>query len=371
MRPRKPGPGLFGALAAAFAFYALACSPARGPSPQVAEPPASSEAPRRALTIYSPHAADMTDFVVAEFRRRTGIRARVVSAGTGALIDRLRSEAAEPEADVFWGGGVDSLDSSRSLFSPYRSREDAAVPAEFKDRDYLWNGFSVLPIVLLYNARLVPPSRAPRGWRDLADPYFRGRVAFADPASSGSSYTALVTFLAALSAPRAGTAEGPIGSAESWAFADALAASLRGSTLAESRYVYEGVAAGEWFAGISFETAVLDLARAGSDVRLVYPREGTTAVPDGVAVVAGAPRRAEAEAFVDFVLGKDVQAVVSRRWLRRSVRKDVPAPAAAPPLSELVLVEYPRAAAVRDRGRVLSEWERRLDRAAGVPTSRP
>jgi iron(III) transport system substrate-binding protein len=361
MSPRIRPPFVLSVLLIAAAAAAVSCGAFKAPQ--------DPEAGRRRLVVYSPHPAELIAAVVKEFRQRTGIEATVVSAGTGELIDRMRSPAVDEglRADVLWGGGAESLDAVRDLFVPYRSREAEAVPAELKDPEGRWTGFSLVPIVIIYNEALVPPSEAPRSWRDLARPFFKGRVAFADPARSGSAYTALATMLRALSVPVSGAADGLPGSAESWAFADALIAAIGGEPVAESERVYGGVAAGEWFAGISFESAALSLRAAGAGIGIVYPAEGTSAVPDGVAVAASARNRAEAEAFVDFVLGRDVQGVVAERWFRRSVRTDAAPPPGVPPLSALKTVPYERSTAGREKDRVLAEWRRRLELA----TSRP
>ncbi len=310
----------------------------------------------------------MTSLVVKEFRQRTGIPVTVVSGGTGELLSRLRAEASAPRADVLWGGGVESLDADRSLFQPYVSESGDAIPAGFKDPAGYWTGFSVIPMVILYNGRLVPRSEAPRGWSDLTRPLFRGRIAFADPEKSGSAYTALIAMLTAMSASPPGTdipaggAGSLLGDAAAWDFLRALMPSLEEGILPQSESVYAGVAAGEWFAGISFETAALALMRTGSDLALVYPAEGTAALPDGVALVADAPNGEDGRRFIDFVLSRDVQRVVSERWSRRSVRQDVPPPASAPALGDLNLLPYDRAAAARAKPAVLAEWSRIRDR---------
>lgn len=310
------------------------------------------------LVVYSPHPEDIIDFVVKEFRQRSGIRVRAVAGGTGELLARLRKESAAPQADVFWGGGVESLDGARDLFSPYRSPEGDSVPAEFKDPGGYWTGLSVLPTVILYNTRLVPRRAAPRSWKDLVGPYFRGRVAYADPARSGSAYTALVTMLIALSPPSSVAPGGALGSTVSWDYVSRLKrVAMGGVSIPESEAVFGGVAVGEWFAGISVEPSVLALMKKGSDVAVVYPEEGTSAVADGVAIVSGGSHRREAEAFVDFVLGADAQSVIAARWFRRSVRSDLPAPPGAPSLSEIPLVPYDRQVAAREKGRILSLWE--------------
>ena len=339
-----------------FPFLLLSCQrQTEAPAPSVL----------RRLTVYSPHPSDMTDFVVKEFRQRTGIVVTVVSGGTGELLEHLQRDAKGPNedptpgADVLWGGGVESLDTDKDLFEPYVSSEDSAIPGIFKDPQHRWTGFSVIPMTIIYNSRLVSSSQAPQSWSDLVRPLFRGRLAFADPVKSGSAYTALVTILRAESVQRSPTIS-PIGSAEAWSFIDQLALALGKKTLDQSEGVYRGVAAGEYFAGISFETAALTLIKGGSDIALVYPKEGTSALPDGVALVLGAPHEAEGRQFIDFVLSRDVQAVVSDRWCRRSVRTDVAAPQSALPLEKIHLIPYDRVVASRSKGRILYEWKLRL-----------
>ena len=60
---------------------------------------------------------------------------------------------------------------------------------------------SSLPVVLIYNTRLLAPEQL-TGWQDLFRPELRGRIAFADPGVSGSSFTGLVTMLHALGGDR-------------------------------------------------------------------------------------------------------------------------------------------------------------------------
>ena len=88
----------------------------------------------------------------------------------------------------------------------------------------------------------------------------------------------------------------------------------------------------DFFAGITFENYALTLKKIGSNVGCRFPREGTSAVPDGIALVRGARREEEAKRFIDFALGKDVQTLLGARWERRSVRDD--SDAAIPPAGE-------------------------------------
>jgi len=113
--------------------------------------------------------------------------------------------------------------------------------------------------------------------------------------------------------------------------------------------VYRGVASGEYLAGVTYENAGAESRRLGSDVRLVYPADGTSAVPDGVAILRGAPHPGAARRFVDFALGADVAGVVAARFGRRSARLDSPVPDGLPPFESIRLLDYDFDAAVSRR----------------------
>ena len=302
------------------------------------------------LVVYTSHPADLAKTIVDEFRERTGLRVRVVSDGTGALLERL-SRGEGDGADVLWGGGAESLVANISLFEAYRSPERAAIPASLRDEAGYWTGFTVLPMVIIYNSRLVPEAVAPARWSDLLNPALAGSVAFADPATSGSSYTILRTMLVAGGAAVAGGAGSESEAAEkaAWRLIEGFVGAIGGEPLDESALVYRGVASGEYLAGVTYENAGAESQRLGSDVRLVYPADGTSAVPDGVAVLRDAPHPAAARRFVDFVLGADVAGVVAARFGRRSARLDAPVPDGLPPFESIRLLDYDFDAAVAGR----------------------
>lgn len=303
------------------------------------------EARRPDLIVMSPHPTELIRLVVDEFRERSGLAVVVRTGGTGALLDRLR---AGEEADLLWGGGIETLVADLDLFAPYRSPEREAIPPALRDEAGYWTGFSVLPMVILVNARLVPREAWPEGWGDLADERFSGAVAFADPARSGSAYTALRTML--LAARAAGDRE------EGWSFVDRFARVIGGDPLRESALVYAGVASGEYLLGASYEYAAGESLRLGGDVAIIYPADGSSAVPDGIAIAKGAPHREAAEAFVDFALSRDVALAMSARLSRRSTRSDVGAPAGLPPLASIRLLEYGLEEAVAERRLTLERF---------------
>lgn len=105
--------------------------------------------------------------------------------------------------------------------------------------------------------------------------------------------------------------------------------------------IWAAVAGGSCRVGVTLEETALKRQAQGADIAIVYPEEGTSAVPDGSALIAGAPHPDNARAFLDFAQSRDVQELVVSQFSRRSVRTDVSDGDALPPADELALIDYP------------------------------
>ena len=292
------------------------------------------------LVVYTSHKEDVYTPIIREFEERTGIWVEVVTGGTNELLQQIEKEQDAPRADVMFGGGVESLESYRDCFTPYICREADRIREGFQSQCGYWTPFSALPVVLIYNTKLVR-AESVTSWVDLEKPAFRGNIAFADPQISGSSYTALVTRILA------GGGEDCL---------SGFRAALEGRQADSSGAVVSSVARGSALVGITLEETALQHISAGEDIALVYPADGTSCVPDGSALVKGAPHEENARRFLDFTVSEDVQSLVGQRFCRRAVRGDIPADPALPALSTLNLVDYDVEWASQNRDRLLSDW---------------
>lgn len=305
-----------------------------GTSPQAGTLPQ----PENRLVIYTSHKEEVYQPIIREFEERTGIWVELVTGGSNELLEQLEAEKAAPRADVMFGGGVESLESYRHLFRAVRCGEYESITASLRQSEDCWTPFSALPLVLIYNTKLVDPGVL-TGWQSLTRPEFQGKIAFADPTKSASSFTALVTMLRACG-------EGTM--------AD-IARSLDGQ-LDSSGQVLTAVADGSCLVGITLEETARQRMAGGADLGLVYPKEGTSCVPDGTAVVAGAPHPENAEAFLNFTVSREVQQLLGSRFFRRSVRDDVTVPPSLPPMEQLTLVDYDARWAAENREEILAQW---------------
>lgn len=311
-----------------------------------AQPTAAAPA-SKTVTVYSPHPAEAMNAGIKEFQEKTGIKVDVVAAGTGELLKRVESEAANPLGDVFWGGGADSLNAYTQYFEKYTPKELASIDSKYVDPNGFWTGDSPLPMIIMYNKNLVAEKDVPTGWEDLLDAKWKGKIAYADPAKSGSSYTILCTLLTAF-----GKDDG-----KGWDFVKNLVANLDGKLLGSSSGVYKGVADGEYSLGLTLEKEAVKYMNSGAAVGMVYPKEGTSAVPDGIAIIKGAKNMENAKLFVEFILSKECQSMMATQLTRRPVRTDVEPPAGSKPLSELPLVNYDFSWASSQKQAIMDQWK--------------
>ena len=95
-------------------------------APQAAAPEAAPEAPAEKapedytgnLVVYSPHDADPLNAGVALFQAAyPNINVEVIAAGTGELCQRVVAESENPQGDVLWGGGADTLAAYTDYFA--------------------------------------------------------------------------------------------------------------------------------------------------------------------------------------------------------------------------------------------------------------
>lgn len=294
------------------------------------------------LVIYTSHKEDVYAPIIREFERRTGIWTTIKTGGTNELLEEIA--AGDTDCDLIFGGGVDSLSAYADCFTKYDSPAMAQVDEKFAG-DGTWTPFSSLPLVLIYNTQLVRLN-PPTGWQSLIDGEWRGKIAFADPTVSGSSYTALCTMAQALG----GDAEEII---------KRFAENLAGEQAEGSGLVVSQVAEGSCYIGVTLEETALKAVANGYDIGLVYPDEGTSALPDGAAIVTGCAHEENARRFIDFLLSEDVQSRLPDKFSRRSVLSGM----ASEP--ELELLDYDLAWASGVQGQLLSSWQEYFEGGRG------
>ncbi len=295
------------------------------------------------LVVYSPHDADPLNAGVALFEAAyPNIDVEVIAAGTGELCQRIVAEAANPQGDVLWGGGADTLAAYTDYFDPYVCANDDVISDAFKDANDMWIGESPLPMVFIYNKTLIDEADVPTTWEGLCDEGLKGRIAYASPAKSGSAYTQLCTML--FSQPTID---------EGWAMVEKFIANLDGKIQDSSGNCHKLVASGEYAMGVTIEKSAV-LYADDPNIGFVYPK-ANSAVPDGVALIKGCPNAENAKLFIDFVTGYECQEDQNTNFARRPVRSDL-TPVGLCALDEIDLGTYDFSYAATEREAIIEKW---------------
>ncbi len=299
------------------------------------------------VVVYSPHDADpLNADIVAFMKAYPSIKVVLVAGGTVELCDKIVSQGDAPEADVLWGGGADTLAAYEACFEEYSSCNSSAIDAGFIDKNGKWTGESPLPMVLIYNKKLLRAAgiAEPSSWADLLNPALKGQIAYCQPSKSGSAYTQLCTMILANGGGDAG-----------WDYVRKLVANLNGRMLDSSGKCHKLVASGEFMVGITIEKSAM-LYKGNENIGYCYPSEGTSAVPDAIAVVKNCPHEENAKLFTDFILSHDAQEEQSTDWKRRPSRNDVSLPEGLVSMSEIKLVDYDFTWAANDKEKIISRF---------------
>ena len=300
------------------------------------------------LTIYSPHDADPLNAGVKGFEAKyPNVKVEVVADGTGNLLNRIKAESAAPEADILWGGGADSLAAYKDYFQSYKPSCIDLIDPSLYDPDCLWIGESPLPMVFLVNTDMVAEEDIPQSWKDLADPKWEGKIAIADPASSGSAYTQLNTMLMIYGKVDDDYAAG-------WDFVRSLIKNL--VVQSGSSAAHKNVDSGEYPIGITLEKAAVQYDLENGHLKMIYPTDGTSAVPDGIAIVKDCKNLELAQLFVEYALSAECQTAQNADYGRRPIRSDV-TPVGLEPLSSITLMDYNFDYAGANKADIVEKWQ--------------
>jgi iron(III) transport system substrate-binding protein len=276
------------------------------------------------------------------FERETGIKTEVIQLGSGEVFRRVRAEARAPKADVVWSVSGSLLTENADLLEPYKSKEAASIDPRFVKGE-AWTPYTAVIYVLMQNTRMIKDAETPKTLADLADPKWKGKIASARADNSGSAFQQMMTVLSA-------------SGADGWQKYGEIAKNfvLTDSSGSVPRYVADG----ETPLGLTLEDNALEYKVGGAPVKLAYLSDGTTAAPDGVALVKGAPNAENGKKFIDWALSKKTQELLVKEAGRRSVRPDVAGPGDVTPLGDLKLFELKSVEELGGTQAVLEKWRK-------------
>lgn len=273
---------------------------------------------RTPVVVYSPHGRDL--LVLAEGRFESAnpdIDIRWLDMGSQDALDRIRSERANPQADVWFGGPstLFRLAAGESLLTAYRPAWAAAIPARAHGPRDLYFAAYETPAVIAYNSTAVSKDDAPADWDDVLAPRWRGKVIIREPLASGTMRT-----IFGMIVERGIRASGDTAAGFRW---------LRRLDANTREYVFNPALLHQKLLRQEGVVTLWDLpdilveAEKGSPFGYVLPPSGTPVIEDAIALVRGSRQTEAARRFIDWVGSPEAQLLAARQTYRLPARIDL------------------------------------------------
>lgn len=133
------------------------------------------------IVLYAAQHQQVVDMINKAFTRQTGIAVRVHQGEAPEIANQIATEGAHSPADVFFTENSPELLllDERHMLAPVEKSTLAQVPARWSAPSGNWLGMLARDAVLGYNPKLVAAAALPTSLMNLAQPAWKGRVAFA------------------------------------------------------------------------------------------------------------------------------------------------------------------------------------------------
>jgi iron(III) transport system substrate-binding protein len=255
-----------------------------------------------------------------------GIKVEVQRTGSQRILQRVMQEmqANLKLVDVIHtsDAGHFVLLKEKKLLMKYSPAGVDAFPAGFKDKDGYYFTLRATVNVIAYNTKLVPAAEAPKGWKDLLDPKWRGKMVTAHPGYSGVISTHVLALVQLYG----------------WDYFKQLAQNKL--MLVQSAVDPAGVvASGERQVAVDGgDYYYYQMKKKGNPIEVVYPKEGVPLVISPSAIASFAPHPNAAKLFTDFTFTRELQQVMADSEGLYTGHPQVKYPTDKPKLSDLKLL---------------------------------
>lgn len=313
---------------------------------------ANGQTPAGKVSVVTSYSKDLTDPIKKAFEAaHPGVTLDVQNRNTNAGVKYLEETKANNQVDLFWASAPDAFESlkGKSLLQTYAPKA-AGIPKTIgqfpiNDPDSFYFGFAASGYGIMWNERYVKANKLPepKEWQDLAGAAYFDHVSIAAPSRSGTTHLTIETIL---------QGEGWV---KGWATIKSIGGNFRDVT-ERSFGVPEAVNSGQVGYGIVIDFFALASQASGFPVKFVYPSV-TTIVPANIGIVANAPNKAGAEAFVEFLLSPAGQLILFDPGIRRlpvnpsvydKAPADYPNPFTDPRLNSMVKFDVKKSEARND-----------------------
>ena len=209
----------------------------------------------------------------------------------------------------------------KGLLAQYSPKAAEVFPAGFKDPTGYFVGMRATLSSIAYNPRVISEKDAPKTWKDLLDPKWRGKEVTAHPGYSGIIMTHVLALVKQMG----------------WEYFQELAKNKL-HIVQSANDPAQVVASGERPLGVNgAEYFYYKTMKQGNPIKIVYPKEGAPLVISPTAIAKDAPHPNAARLFTEFILSKENQQILADKEGLYTGHPEVTYPKDKPMLKDLKL----------------------------------
>ena len=256
----------------------------------------SASAQQQTLYFYTSFKDSMLQRLKAAFEKQhPTIKLEPQVAGAGKLMAKIAAERESGKilADLLWTSEVPDFYQLREagLLLKYEPKELKAIFNPIPDYDGSFTPVRLGNLAVAYNTKKI--KEPPKTWEDLKKPAYKGALGIANPSLSGTAYMA-----AALLSQELG-----------WKYFEELSAN--GAKMGKgSGQVLDDTAAGDLVACLGVDYMTYDKMSKGANIALAFMPQ-MLVFPSPIAIFKNSPNKDAAIKFVDFMLSKEAQQIIS------------------------------------------------------------
>ncbi|MDD9265840.1 extracellular solute-binding protein [Paenibacillus sp. MAHUQ-63] len=285
-------------------------------SAKPAETPKSTE--KQKLVIYTARDKNVVDEIIPKFKEKNpNIDVEVLTMGAQQIMERVRGEKANPQADFWWGGTQSSLMTAadEGLLESFKPSFGDSIPALYKDAKDRWYGEMLLPEVIMYNSKALKKEDAPQDWDDLLDAKYKGKIIIRGVLASGTMrtiYSAMVFKEGGATDPKKG-----------YEWLKKLDANTK-EYAQDPTNLYLKLAREEGTLSLwNMQDIMIQKELQKQPFDFIYPKSGAPILVDGVGIVKGAKNMDAAKKFYEFLFDAKLRVELAEKLFQIPTRTDI------------------------------------------------
>lgn len=277
------------------------------------------------VNLYSQRHYKVDEIQYEKFTALTGIKVNVVKSNADELIERLKNEGADSQADIFISVDAGKLQKAASLDLLQKLSDDIKtneISSTLLDKNNLWVPLTYRARILVYSNDRVDVTELD-SYQSLSDEKWKNRILVR---SSSNAYNqALMASV---------IANNGFDGAKKWSqgVVENLARSPKGNDRDQVKAIYSGLGdvaiVNSYYIGLLLSSEKDEERKAGEAVSVFFPNQGenqtgTHINVSGMGITKNAPNLENAIELINYLLSEEAQKTYVRNSYEYSVNKNV------------------------------------------------